>query len=86
MITVALVSENNLRKMHITLNSFLFIDFDKTLFAGLMVEKLEWGNSEQICHILENHAKGFDLILGADIYIHELSFPHSSCYFYATWK
>ncbi|KAF4378501.1 hypothetical protein G4B88_027561, partial [Cannabis sativa] len=37
--------------------------------AELLVEKLEWGNSEQICHILEKHSSGFDLILGADIYI-----------------
>ncbi|KAF3454040.1 hypothetical protein FNV43_RR04487 [Rhamnella rubrinervis] len=37
--------------------------------AGLATEKLEWGNSEQICHISEKYSKGFDLILGADIYI-----------------
>ncbi|XP_062082284.1 uncharacterized protein LOC133788716 isoform X2 [Humulus lupulus] len=43
--------------------------------AELMVEKLEWGNSEQICHILENHASGFDLILGADICFQQSSIP-----------
>ncbi|KAF3453117.1 hypothetical protein FNV43_RR03551 [Rhamnella rubrinervis] len=31
--------------------------------AGLATEKLEWGNSEQICHISEKYSKGFDLIL-----------------------
>ncbi|KAF4371982.1 hypothetical protein F8388_000149 [Cannabis sativa] len=45
--------------------------------AELLVEKLEWGNSEQICHILEKHSSGFDLILGADIYI--LEFPVYLC-------
>lgn len=34
-----------------------------------MAEKLEWGNSDQINHILERYPGGFDLILGADIYI-----------------
>ncbi|XP_075522062.1 uncharacterized protein LOC142555198 isoform X2 [Primulina tabacum] len=37
--------------------------------AGLKSEKLEWGNSEQLDKILQNHPEGFDLILGADIYI-----------------
>lgn len=30
-------------------------------------EKLEWGNKEQLAHILKEHPQGFDLILGADI-------------------
>ncbi|KAL3829695.1 hypothetical protein ACJIZ3_018497 [Penstemon smallii] len=38
-------------------------------FAGLTAEKLEWGNSEQLNCILQRHPEGFDLILGADIYI-----------------
>lgn len=37
--------------------------------AGLAAEKLEWGNSEQISQILQKYSRGFDLILGADIYI-----------------
>ncbi|KAF7833599.1 uncharacterized protein G2W53_015932 [Senna tora] len=37
---------------------------------GLEAEKLEWGNSDQINQILQKHPGGFDLILGADIYIH----------------
>ncbi|KAL5580317.1 hypothetical protein UlMin_012759 [Ulmus minor] len=41
--------------------------------AGLAVEKLEWGNSEQVSGILEKFSKGVDLILGADIYILSLS-------------
>ncbi|KAH9741781.1 putative methyltransferase family protein [Citrus sinensis] len=37
--------------------------------AGLAVEKLEWGNSDQINKIIQKYPGGFDLILGADIYI-----------------
>ncbi|KAK4758174.1 hypothetical protein SAY87_019475 [Trapa incisa] len=37
--------------------------------AELVSEKLEWGNSDQINQILRRHPGGFDLILGADIYI-----------------
>ncbi|XP_038973838.1 protein N-lysine methyltransferase METTL21A-like isoform X2 [Phoenix dactylifera] len=36
---------------------------------GLTAEKLEWGNSVQISEILQKHPGGFDLVLGADIYI-----------------
>ncbi|XP_074329603.1 uncharacterized protein LOC141667131 isoform X1 [Apium graveolens] len=35
----------------------------------LTAEKLEWGHSDQLKHILGSHLGGFDLILGADIYI-----------------
>lgn len=49
-------------------------NFFYLLYAELEAEKLEWGNSEQICHILQTNSNGFDLILGADIYIH-------NCYF-----
>ncbi|XP_006470520.2 uncharacterized protein LOC102624951 isoform X1 [Citrus sinensis] len=35
--------------------------------AGLAVEKLEWGNSDQINKIIQKYPGGFDLILGADI-------------------
>lgn len=37
--------------------------------AELGAEKLEWGDSNQIREILQKHPKGFDFILGADIYI-----------------
>ncbi|OIW13374.1 hypothetical protein TanjilG_16483 [Lupinus angustifolius] len=36
---------------------------------GLVAEKLEWGNKDQINEILQKHPGGFDFILGADIYI-----------------
>lgn len=39
------------------------------LHAVLEAEKLEWGNSDQINRILQKYPGGFDLILGADIYI-----------------
>ncbi|KAJ0046818.1 hypothetical protein Pint_05509 [Pistacia integerrima] len=42
---------------------------DEVLKARLGVEKLEWGNSDQINQILHKYSGGFDLILGADIYI-----------------
>lgn len=34
---------------------------------NITCEKLEWGNREQLTHILEKHPQGFDVILGADI-------------------
>ncbi|KAJ6895979.1 hypothetical protein NC651_022265 [Populus alba x Populus x berolinensis] len=37
--------------------------------AELVAEKLEWGNSDHIDQILQRYSRGFDLILGADIYI-----------------
>ncbi|KAF3633984.1 putative hydroxymethylglutaryl-CoA lyase, mitochondrial-like [Capsicum annuum] len=37
--------------------------------AELKAEKLEWGNSDQLNCILQGHPEGFDLVLGADIYI-----------------
>lgn len=40
-----------------------------SLYAGLVAEKLEWGNSDQINKILHKYSGGFDLVLGADIYI-----------------
>lgn len=39
------------------------------LHAELEAVKLEWGNSDQINQILGRYSGGFDLILGADIYI-----------------
>ncbi|KAK4356485.1 hypothetical protein RND71_025456 [Anisodus tanguticus] len=42
---------------------------DSTCCAELKAEKLEWGNSDQLNCILEGHPEGFDLVLGADIYI-----------------
>lgn len=43
--------------------------------AGLVAEKLEWGNSEQINQILHKYSGGFDLILGADICFQQSSVP-----------
>ncbi|KAJ4906200.1 putative methyltransferase family protein [Raphanus sativus] len=37
--------------------------------AELEAAKLEWGNSDHLGEILQKHSDGFDLILGADIYI-----------------
>lgn len=48
----------------------------RSFSAGLKSEKLEWGNSDHLEKILQNHPEGFDLILGADIYI--LIFANSS--------
>ncbi|TKY49584.1 Methyltransferase protein 22 [Spatholobus suberectus] len=46
--------------------------------AGLIAEKLEWGNTDQINEILQRHPGGFGFILGADIYIHYAFIPSSS--------
>uniref|UniRef100_A0A5B6YPA8 Putative Methyltransferase family protein isoform 3 n=1 Tax=Davidia involucrata TaxID=16924 RepID=A0A5B6YPA8_DAVIN len=43
--------------------------------AGLIAEKLEWGNSDQLNQILQRHPGGFDLILGADICFQQSSIP-----------
>ncbi|KAJ4724473.1 protein N-lysine methyltransferase METTL21A-like [Melia azedarach] len=43
--------------------------------TGLAVEKLEWGNSDQINQILQKYSGGFDLILGADICFQQSSIP-----------
>ncbi|XP_028123556.1 uncharacterized protein LOC114320687 [Camellia sinensis] len=40
-----------------------------------MVEKLEWGNSDQLDQILKRHPGGFDLVLGADICFQQSSIP-----------
>lgn len=48
---------------------YQLMSFGCFLYAGLGVEKLEWGNSDQINQILHKYSGGFDLILGADIYI-----------------
>uniref|UniRef100_A0ACD5YYE0 Uncharacterized protein n=1 Tax=Avena sativa TaxID=4498 RepID=A0ACD5YYE0_AVESA len=37
--------------------------------AALTAEKLEWGNNDHISNIVKEHPAGFDLIVGADIYI-----------------
>ncbi|KAI5673774.1 hypothetical protein M9H77_14138 [Catharanthus roseus] len=42
---------------------------DSTSFSVLQAEKLEWGNSDQLNRILKENPRGFNLILGADIYI-----------------
>ncbi|KAJ4970862.1 hypothetical protein NE237_003961 [Protea cynaroides] len=41
--------------------------------AGLVAEKLEWGNPDHMSEISQKYSGGFDLILGADI-----CFQHSS--------
>ncbi|KAL2535933.1 putative methyltransferase family protein [Forsythia ovata] len=46
--------------------------------AELNAEKLEWGNSDQLNCILQGHPKGFDLVLGADIYI-QICTTHQLC-------
>ncbi|XP_072090838.1 uncharacterized protein [Arachis hypogaea] len=66
---------------------------------GLFANKLEWGNSDQINDILQNHPGGFDLVLGADIYIlmniilnlstrfnisHSYSFPICSFFYFSS--
>ncbi|KAI3993976.1 hypothetical protein MKX01_002989 [Papaver californicum] len=45
--------------------------------AGLAAEKLEWGNADQIGQILKRYPRGFDLVLGADIYILTFTFKFS---------
>lgn len=45
------------------------LNFDLNIYAGLVAEKLEWGNTDQIHEILQKHPGGFDFVLGADIYI-----------------
>ncbi|XP_028780774.1 protein N-lysine methyltransferase METTL21A-like [Neltuma alba] len=42
---------------------------------GLSAEKLEWGNSDHVNRILQNHPGGFDFILGADICFQQSSIP-----------
>ena len=49
------------------------VDF-KLVYAGLAAEKLEWGNSDHLNQILHKYSGGFDLILGADIYILSMLF------------
>jgi len=44
--------------------------------AVLTAEKLEWGNSDHISSIIEKHPGGFDVVLGADIYILENFLPN----------
>ncbi|OVA02012.1 Nicotinamide N-methyltransferase-like [Macleaya cordata] len=46
------------------------------LFVGLAAEKLEWGNADHMSQILQRYSGGFDLILGADIYILTISFTY----------
>ncbi|XP_059429596.1 uncharacterized protein LOC132163354 [Corylus avellana] len=43
--------------------------------TGLVAEKLEWGNSDQINEILHKYSGGFDLVLGADICFQQSSIP-----------
>lgn len=48
------------------------------MYTGITAEKLEWGDSDQLNQILGSHLGGFDLILGADIYILMIFFYHTS--------
>ncbi|XXG41233.1 hypothetical protein AAC387_Pa01g1741 [Persea americana] len=41
---------------------------------GLVAEKLEWGNDDDMGRIIQRYPSGFDLVLGADIYILQLLF------------
>jgi predicted nicotinamide N-methyase len=43
--------------------------------GGLSAEKLDWGNSDQLNHILQAHVGGVDLVLGADICFQQSSIP-----------
>ncbi|KAL3718544.1 hypothetical protein ACJRO7_003641 [Eucalyptus globulus] len=43
--------------------------------TGLVAEKLDWGNADQIKQILGSHSGGFDLVLGADICFQQGSVP-----------
>lgn len=38
-------------------------------------EKLEWGNTDQLSSILQDHPEGFDIVLGADICFQQSSVP-----------
>ncbi|KAL1552995.1 hypothetical protein AAHA92_13725 [Salvia divinorum] len=51
--------------------------------SKLKSAKLEWGNSEQLDEILQWHPEGFDLVLGADIYILFYTFIY---YFFASFQ
>ncbi|GAB2229217.1 hypothetical protein Droror1_Dr00023354 [Drosera rotundifolia] len=54
---------------------------DSPCFAELYAQKLEWGDSDQINGVVRKYPEGFDLILGADIYIlfyNRLFFQQSS--------
>ncbi|XP_019267250.1 PREDICTED: protein N-lysine methyltransferase METTL21A [Nicotiana attenuata] len=48
---------------------------DSICCAELKAEKLEWGNSAQLNHILQQHPEGFDLVLGADICFQQANIP-----------
>ncbi|XP_058078414.1 protein N-terminal and lysine N-methyltransferase efm7 isoform X2 [Magnolia sinica] len=43
--------------------------------VGLVAEKLEWGNADDISRILQKYSGGFDLVLGADICFQQSSIP-----------
>lgn len=61
------------KKINYWFSSFLLLFIDGFCFTFLSAEleaaKLEWGNSDHLGEILQKHNDGFDLILGADIYI-----------------
>ncbi|XP_042480034.1 protein N-lysine methyltransferase METTL21A isoform X2 [Macadamia integrifolia] len=43
--------------------------------AGLVAEKLEWGNPDHMSQISQKYSGGFDLVLGADICFQQSSVP-----------
>lgn len=45
------------------------IDLHESSESALSAMKLEWGNTDHFNQILQKHPEGFDLVLGADIYI-----------------
>lgn len=59
---------------------FYWFRFHISLSTELEAAKLEWGNSDHLGEILQKQDDGFDLILGADIYI--LMFYNNLFYIY----
>ncbi|KAK8918789.1 hypothetical protein KSP39_PZI021213 [Platanthera zijinensis] len=68
---------NELRKLRTDLINMLILKKNielqsspgNQISAGLNAEKLEWGNYDHLEWISQKYSRGFDLILGADIYI-----------------
>lgn len=70
------------------LNAILFTVYSKwailiskldgaLVFVEMDCEELDWGNEDHLQHIKDNYPDGFDLILGADIYILSIKFSTS---------
>ncbi|XP_074293851.1 uncharacterized protein LOC141621028 [Silene latifolia] len=54
------------------------VSTENSTCCDLIAEKLEWGSSDQINALVQRYPRGFDLILGADIYILSFCFQQSS--------